>query len=151
MTDETTEPTPVPEAPAPAPEAVPATQDPAQLASDFKKDELQTAAAVQGVEVPSGATKADIAEALVDQSTPPAAAVVVDNHTARSDDDAHLGSWVDVVSGEYTGRFGAYVSTVSSDSTGYPEQVIIRTRDADNLLLEVAYSDLRPSDSNGGR
>lgn len=144
MADEQTTETPVPE---PTPE-----QTPEQLAQDFKKDDLQAAAAVQGVDVPSGATKADIAQAIVEQApTPVVPAVVVDNHTARSDDDALHGGWVDVVSGEHAGRFGAYVATVSNDRTGYPEQIIIRTRDADNLLLEVAYSDVRPSDSNGGR
>ena len=152
MADETN-PTPVPESPAPeavpadAPETVPAVpapldpsatvqQDPAQLASDFKKDELQTAAAVQGVDVPSSATKADIAQAIVEN---------------QSDEDTLLGGWLDIVSGEYAGRFGSYVATVTHDSSGYPENIIVRTRDADNLLLEVAYSDTRPSPRNGGR
>lgn len=147
MADEQTTPEP---APAPEQTVPDATQTPEQLTQDFKKDELQTAAAVQGVDVPSSATKADIAQAIVEQA-PPAQAVVVDNHTARSDDDALHGGWVDVVSGEHAGRFAAYVSTVSNDSTGYPERIIVRTRDADNLLLEVNYSDVRPSVSNGGR
>lgn len=145
MADEQTTDTPV------EPAAASDAQNPEQLAQDFKKDELQTAADVQGVDVPSSATKADIAQAIVDQTPATTQAVVVDNRTARSDDDAHLGAWVDVVSGEYAGRFGAYVATVSSDSTGYPDRIIIRTRDADNLLLEVAYSDVRPSASSGGR
>jgi len=77
--------------------------------------------------------------------------VVVTNLTARDDNDARLGSFVDVVSGEYAGRVGAYIADVSHDSTGYPERVIVRTRDADNLLIEVSYSDLRPSAYTGGR
>lgn len=146
MTDETTEPTPA----APADAAAQQTQDPAQLASDFKKDELQTAATVTGVDVPASATKADLAEAIVSQQAP-AQPVVVDNLTKRSDDDTLLGGWLDIVSGEYSGRFGTYVATVSHDGSGYPEQIVVRTRDADNLLVEVAYSDTRPSPRNGGR
>jgi hypothetical protein len=38
--------------------------DPAQLVSDHTKAELRAAAAVAGVDVPSGATKADIAKAI---------------------------------------------------------------------------------------
>jgi hypothetical protein len=44
---------------------------PADLVAGFKKDELQAAAAVQGVEVASGATKTDIAEAIVAQQAVP--------------------------------------------------------------------------------
>lgn len=147
MTDETTEPT---SEAAPADAAAQQTPDPSQLASDFKKDELQTAAAVQGVDVPASATKADLAEAIV-ESQAPAQPVVVDNLTKRSDDDTLLGGWLDIVSGEYSGRFGTYVATVSHDGSGYPETIVVRTRDADNLLVEVAYSDTRPSPRNGGR
>lgn len=150
MTDETTEPTPAPEA-APADAAAQQTQDPAQLASDFKKDELQTAAAVQGVDVPASATKADLAEAIVSQSGS-VQPVVVDLATKRDDNDPILGSWVDVVSGEYQGRYGSYVSTVTHDpSTGYPDRVMIKTRDKDDMYVELDYSDLRPSERNGGR
>jgi hypothetical protein len=46
----------------PAPEPA----DPAQLVADSTKVELQAAAADQGVEVPASATKADIAQAIVD-------------------------------------------------------------------------------------
>ncbi|HEX9007324.1 MAG TPA: hypothetical protein VF889_08510 [Bacteroidota bacterium] len=119
--------------------------------SAFKKDELQTAAAVVGADVPSSATKADLAEAIVAQQAP-ASPVTVDNRTQRSQDDALFGSFVDVVSGEHQGRFGAYVATVEHDAqSGYPTVIIIRTRDADNLLLEVQYQDVRPSLRNGGR
>lgn len=156
-------PTPDPTSPATgapvAPDApgTPPTPDPPtseQLAADFKKAELQTAADVVGADVPSGATKADIADAIVAAQPTPAAAPVTMVSTAhrRSDEDALFGSWVDVVAGEYSGRFGAFVATVSHDTvTGYPDVVVIRTRDADNLLVEVNYADVRPSDRNGGR
>lgn len=162
MADETT---PIPEAspspetvPADAPATVPAAPDPSQtptqspedLTSQFKKDELATAAAVQGVEVPGSATKQVLAEAIV-ESQGGAQPVVVDNLTKRTDDDTLLGGWLDIVSGEYSGRFGSYVATVTHDKDGYPDNIIVRTRDADNLLVEVAYSDTRPSPRNGGR
>lgn len=122
-----------------------------QLANDFKKDELKTAAAVTGVDVPSGATKADIAQAIV-ENQPAATPVVVDNHTARSDDDAHFGSFVDVVDGEHKGRVGAYFHTVDHDpKTGYPLHILVRTRDEFNHLIEVAYKHVRPSKFTGGR
>ena len=52
-------------APAAAQGAASPEPDPAQLAADLTKPELQAAAAEQGVDVPSGATKADIAAAIV--------------------------------------------------------------------------------------
>lgn len=53
--------------------------EPAQMVSDFTKADLQAAAADQGVEVSSSATKTDIAQAIVaDQARPaPVAPVVV--------------------------------------------------------------------------
>ena len=131
--------------PEPAAPTAGSTPDP----SAFKKDELVTAAEVQGVEVEKGDTKADIAEKL---ATPAAKPIVVSNFTKRSDDDALLGSWVDVVSGDYAGRRGAYVDDAGHDpQTGYPSQVIVRTRDAENELIVVDYGDIRPSAYTGGR
>ena len=127
------------------PEAAPAGPDPSQ----FKKDELVTAANVQGVEVEKGDTKADIAEKL---ATPAVQPVLVNQYTRRSGDDALLGSWVDVVSGEHEGRRGQYVDDASHDpQTGYPDEVLVRTRDANNELLAVKYADIRPSAYTGGR
>jgi hypothetical protein len=45
-----------------------ATQAPEDLADSLKKDELQAVAADAGVDVPASATKAVIAEAIVDQA-----------------------------------------------------------------------------------
>lgn len=147
-----------PTSPLTSPETSAATTgDPAQLASDNKKADLATTAEVLGADVPSGATKADIAEAIVSttqtSASAPAAAVTVDNPTSvLADTDALSGSWVDVVSGEYQGRFGAYVAPVDRDATtGVPSRVIVRTRDADNLLIEVEYKDVAPSERTGGR
>lgn len=77
--------------------------------------------------------------------------VVVNQYTRRSDNDALLGSWVDVVSGEHAGRRGAYVDDDTHGEDGYPERVIVRTRDAENELIVVNYSDIRPSAYTGGR
>ena len=77
--------------------------------------------------------------------------VTVDNRTRRSDEDALLGSWVDVVSGQHAGRFGSYRETLTSGDDGYPSRILIRTRDAANELLEVDYSAVRPSERTGGR
>jgi hypothetical protein len=82
---------------------------------------------------------------------PPAQPVVVDGHSRRSGNHPTLGSFVNVVDGEHKGRYGAYVDTSQRDLTGYPTVVFVRTRDADNLLLEVPYEYVRPSGRNGGR
>lgn len=102
-----------------------------------------------GAIAPAGST-ADGAQP--DMSRAPVAPVTVDNRTRRSGDDALLGSWVDVIGGPNSGRYGSYVDTVHHDAeTGYPTVILIRSRDARNELLEVAYEDVRPSDRNGGR
>ena len=132
---------PQPAAPAPVP-------SPDDLTSNFKKDELATAAAVVGADVSSSATKQDIAEAIVAQTQPApvARAVIVDNFTRRNDDDAILGSFVDVVDGPYKGRYAAYLDDLTNNpETGYPQKVLLRTRDADHMLIDVNYSDIRPT------
>jgi hypothetical protein len=121
-----------------------------ELVDGFKKDELQVAAEVVGADVPAGANKTEIAEAIV-SAQPSAQPVVVDGHSRRSGEHPTLGSFVNVVDGEHKGRYGAYVDTSQRDSTGYPTVVFVRTRDADNLLLEVPYEHVRPSGRNGGR
>lgn len=132
---------------APAPQAG---TDPQELVDQFKKDELKAAAEVQGVDVPSKATKADIAEAIVTQQQS-APGRQVTHLNRRSDNDPILGSWVDVVSGPHQGRRGHYCDDIGFGQDGYPETVLVRSRDADNLLLPVAYSDIRPSAYTGGR
>ena len=123
--------------------------DAEQLASDFKKDELQTAAQVVGADVPSGATKADLAEAIVSQAS--VAPVAVTNFTRRSGAEALLGHFVDIVKGEFAGRFGHYFADVSHKPDGYPDRVQVRTRDSDNLVVEVGHDEIRPSERAGGR
>jgi hypothetical protein len=54
-----------------------------------------------------------------------------------------------VTGGEHQGRFGVFVDTVSAQANGQPDTVTIRTRDANNELLQVSYDDLAPTDSRG--
>ena len=80
------------------------------------------------------------------------APVVMNNYTTRSDDDAIEGGWVDIVSGDYAGRFGSFRQALEHDpKTGYPTLIAVRTRDAENELLAVDYGDVRPSARTGGR
>jgi hypothetical protein len=127
---------------------------PEDLTSSFKKDELATAADVVGADVPSGATKQDLAEAIVEQTAPAPVVqpVVVDNFTRRDDNDALLGGWVDVVAGDHQGRRGWYMADLTNDpETGYPSTVLVRTRDADSIDVDVNYADIRPTAYTGGR
>ena len=123
---------------------------PEALAQDFKKDELAAAAEVHGVEVKSKDTKADIATKLAGAMG--SSTVQVNQYNRRHGDEPLFGSWVDVVAGEHAGRRGHYHHDVSHAADGYPERVLVRSRDADNLDLEVNYSDIRPAnDFRGGR
>ena len=87
-----------------------------------------------------------------ESKTPKALPVTVNNYTRRHGDEQVLGGWVDVVGGDHAGKYGAYIQDVTNDPTdGYPETVLVRTRDADNELIEVNYADTRPSVRTGGR
>lgn len=172
MADETVDPTqpatpadptpepaqePAPAAPAPDPAVQPVPADPAAPApaEAFGPE----AAVTPDPSGPTPTTSSDDAAVPVGNAPEDAPVVsasvqpvVVDNYTKRNDDDALNGSWVDVISGPLAGRFGAYVDTVHhDDSTGYPSVILIRSRDERNELLEVAYSDVRPSERTGGR
>lgn len=130
-----------------------------ELAAEHTKAELEAAAAVEGVEVKSKDTKADIAAKLAESAVsvslharPGSQGQFIHNNVLRrSDNDAVLGSWVDVVAGEHAGRYGAFYAVSQSDEKGFPTTAMVRTRDADNLLLEVPYESLRPSERAGGR
>jgi hypothetical protein len=121
--------------------------DEAQEQGEQPTEAQELAAEVVDAEV--GADKTE-PEAVV-SAQPSAQPVVVDGHSRRSGEHPTLGSFVNVVDGEHKGRYGAYVDTSQRDSTGYPTVVFVRTRDADNLLLEVPYEHVRPSGRNGGR
>lgn len=129
---------------------------------DHTKDELAAAAAVEGVEVKSKDTKAEIIEKLEhahEHAAPGATHAHPGNHgqfiigtqQRRSDEDAILGSFVDVVDGEHQGRFGHFFDVVESDSNGFPVTALVRTRDSRSDVLSLPYESLRPSERAGGR
>ena len=144
MTDEATpevQPDPQPEAP--SPEA---------LVDQFKKDELQTAAAVVGVDVASSDTKAVIAEKIVAAQPAVSQPVQVDGRNRKAADAGMEGHFVKVVDGEHAGRVGAFVSVGEREADGYPKSILVRTRDEFNELLSVAYAHVRHAgDYHGGR
>jgi hypothetical protein len=63
----------------------------------------------------------------------------------RDDNDAVTDRFCQVVSGPYAGRYGVYLSTASLGTDGWPETIVVRTRDAEDENLVVNYSDCRPS------
>lgn len=68
---------------------------------------------------------------------------------ARTDEDVLTGHFCEVVKGPHEGRYGVYQQTVSSGSDGFPESVSIRTRDANDEFIQVAYGDIRPAEAGG--
>lgn len=75
----------------------------------------------------------------------------VDQFTRRTDQDALLGSWVDVVDGEHRGKFGHYRQTLEWNKDEFPKTALVQTRDANAELIEVPYESLRQSERHGGR
>lgn len=49
-----------------------------------------------------------------------------------------------VVAGPHQGRYGVLQSTANIGADGWPDQVVVRTRDAEDENIVVAYSDIRP-------
>lgn len=71
--------------------------------------------------------------------------VRVDGRNRRSDNDALEGGFCQVVDGRFKGRKGVFVSVTKHDpNTGYPTQVVVRTRDNEYQHLSVPYSSIRP-------
>lgn len=113
-------------------------------------DDKQPDAPVVGNVDPEAETYSEPQPEPVAPAEPPKP-VQVTNINRRSGDDALFGSFVDVVAGEHEGRRGHYFQDVSHGEDGYPDRVLVRTRDADNLTLEVGYDEVRPTDYLGGR
>lgn len=62
------------------------------------------------------------------------------------------GGWVKLKAGDYLGRVGYWVETLETDDDGLPTKILVRTRDAENMLVPVDYADVeRPVDYFGGR
>lgn len=74
-----------------------------------------------------------------------AAPVVVDQRGRRSDGDALEGHFARM----NDGRLVAVEKVESRDGNGYPVNVMVRTRDARNELLSVAWASLDPEGSHG--
>jgi hypothetical protein len=66
-------------------------------------------------------------------------------YRGRGDDDAITGRFCTVVSGEHQGRYGVLQNTATLTANGWPELVVVRTRDAEDENLVVRYEDIRPA------
>lgn len=64
----------------------------------------------------------------------------------RSDADVPVHSFARVTAGEHKGRYGVVDGVSSYGGDGFPETVVFRTRDSDDLRLEVPYKDLEPAE-----
>jgi hypothetical protein len=58
----------------------------------------------------------------------------------RGDNDAVVGQFVDVVAGEFEGRYGVFLEAAPDGHTA-----IVRTRDADSVRISTDIDDLRPA------
>lgn len=65
-------------------------------------------------------------------------------YRARSDNDVLTNSFCKVIAGPYTGRYGVFWSTASLGADGWPSEVVVRTRDAEDENIVVNYADIRP-------
>jgi hypothetical protein len=65
-------------------------------------------------------------------------------YRARSDDDVLTNSFCRVIAGPYTGRYGVFWSTANLGADGWPDEVVVRTRDAEDENIVVKYADIRP-------
>jgi len=65
-------------------------------------------------------------------------------YRARSDNDVLTNTFCKVIAGPYTGRYGVYITTASLGADGWPAEVVVRTRDAEDENIVVAYADIRP-------
>jgi hypothetical protein len=74
-------------------------------------------------------------------------AVKVTDLTARDDSDVRQGRFCKVVGGEHDGRYGVYEGTSTYGDDGYPDEVVVITRDEDSMRIVVPYSSLVPSEA----
>lgn len=57
-----------------------------------------------------------------------------------------IGTFCEVIGGPHDKRYGVYHNTVEWDPTGgYPQTIVLRTRDDNEDLLHVSYKDVRPA------
>lgn len=79
----------------------------------------------------------------------PAAVVNGVVYRGRDDNDVLTGSFCNVIAGPYAGRYAVYINTATVGPDGYPVDVVVRTRDANDELLNVKYTDIRPAEAGG--
>lgn len=65
----------------------------------------------------------------------------------RDDNDVLSGHFCEVVEGEHEGRYGVLESTGTLGIDGYPDEVVVATRDADSENILVPYAAIRPAES----
>jgi hypothetical protein len=113
---------------------------------------------------PSGPTQTPVeVPEPVQPATVPAAAPEEEEAAGAAVDDGVadvslgppvLGGWVRITGGDYAGRFAAYLGNVKVDPDAVPmipTVIQVRTRDADNLVLDVPYEDVASTMYSGGR
>jgi len=68
-----------------------------------------------------------------------------------------VGGWVQITGGDYAGHFAAYLAVVSyeaddaTDAPRVPAVIQVRTRDADNVIIDLPYADVTSTTYSGGR
>jgi len=71
----------------------------------------------------------------------------VDSTTARSDSDARVGNFVTVAKGKHKGRYGVLETVVTLGKDGYPDAVIVVSRDERAERIVASYDDLVPAEA----
>jgi hypothetical protein len=106
-------------------------------------------------QAPEEAAPAEDAPAPADAppEAPKVEPVVVDNKNRRSGDDALTGGWVEIKTGHNQGKYGTFIQSVETDSTGYPTKILVKLRDyAGTDEYEVLpYEDAVATSYVGGR
>jgi hypothetical protein len=134
----------------------------AELAGDPETEEAEESEAARG---PSGPTLTPVQEhvgdiaAKVEPETLEPAGEPQPNPSDYDDGVADVelgppvvGQFVQITGGDYAGRFAVYLGDVGALPDDEAEKVIqVRTRDADNLTLDVLLSDVSSTTYSGGR
>jgi len=134
------------------------------MATKAEKAKAEEEASEQNTEGPVATPAEEHAGAVAAQAAPPAPNEPVENpegFDAHAADDgvenvelgpAVLGSFVQILEGDYAGHFAAYLGNVEVDKeTGEPTIIQVRTRDADNMILNLPYDEVTSTTYSGGR
>lgn len=118
--------------------------------SETLPDAPEPSAEAENEGTPEGTPAVDSAGQPLEQDLP--ARVIVGSgvahdgavYRARSDDDVLTNAFCKVIAGPYAGRYGVFWSTASLGADGWPSEVVVRTRDAEDENIVVSYADIRP-------